>query len=390
MANEININVVLRPFKLFLEKVLPPGLFLRIEKIAVLCVSYCTMNSDSKYRLFGYPLITKIFKRYFYPELLCIFLTTRCNLRCLICRREDFSGEDMKFENIYKLEKQIKHSSYINLTGWGECFLYPRLAEILTYILTVNKKKRIIQITTNGTLLSENIAMLLRGRLNYFEISLNAATIETYNRDMKFGDFEKTIKNIRNFMSYLDEDDIKGVILHFVAHVDNYLEIPEFVRLAKSLNVRRVTIGQYLIGTTEHLGKGLFNIKDDYNRKLEEANKIACELGVNFSARPFFCEIPTSAQKCTDPYRAIFINPDGEVPAPCCFAGKYSMGNVYESSFDDVWFGKKYIMLREKRHLIACQHCTPFIVIDDLRAHFDGHFKQRPDFNSIIKELDNC
>lgn len=389
------VFVVLRPFKLFLKKILPLRNFLWIEKKAVFVVSkmavwmvlYGTVKNSIKYKLFDYPVITNVFKRYFYPDILCIFLTTRCNLRCFICRREDFTGEDMDFENIYKLEKQIKYSYYIDLTGWGECFLYPRFEEILQYIYSINKKKRIIQIISNGTLLSENIGNLLKGRLNYFAISLNAATAETYNRDMKYGDFEKTIANIKSFMSGLDADDRKLIILHFVAHVDNYLEIPEFVRLANGLEIGHVTIGNYLIGTTEHLEKGLFNIKDDYNNKVSEAQKIAHGLGVDFIARQFYSETPTSEQKCTEPYRAIFIHPDGEIPSPCCYAGKYLMGNVFESSFDEVWFGKKYSMLRKKRHLAACQHCTPFVVIDDLHAHFDGHFKQRPDFDSIINGL---
>lgn len=382
----MSIYVVLRPFKLLLFKILPHRIFLLIEKLAVIMVSYFTSN-NIKYKLFRYPVVMYFFRRYFYPELLGIFLTTRCNLRCLICRRENFSGEDMKFEEIHKLEKQIKYASYINLTGWGECFLYPRFEEIIHYIFSVNKKKRIIQITSNGTLLSKSIGNLLKGRLSYFEISLNAATSETYKRDMKYGNFEKTIVNIQDFMSGLDDADRKYVILHFVAYVDNYKEIPEFVRLANNLGIEHITVGHYLIGTTEHLDKGLFNIKDEYNKIISDAHKSALELGIDFSARRFFSETPVSEQTCTDPYRAIFIHPNGEIQSPCCFAGKYSMGNVYESSFNEVWFGGKYSMLRDKRYLPACKQCTPFIVFDDLRAHFDGHFKQRKDFTSIINGL---
>jgi len=85
-----------------------------------------------------------------YPSTLAIFLTTNCNLRCFICRREGFKGQNLEFENIFKLINPIRFAKTIDLTGWGEPFIYPKFVEILDFIYSINPMK-LIQITTNGT-----------------------------------------------------------------------------------------------------------------------------------------------------------------------------------------------------------------------------------------------
>ena len=179
----------------FAKRVLPPSAYSLAKRY---------YESSSPCRLFlslPYGLLPK----YQYPRRLTISLTTRCNLQCFICRREGFKGEHLEFENIYKLEKAIKYARTINLTGWGEPLLYPRFEDVLDYIYSLNRKKNLIQLTTNGTKLSEYVAELLEGRLESLTISLNAATAETYNKQMRYGDFEKTLAAIRRFLSRLEE-----------------------------------------------------------------------------------------------------------------------------------------------------------------------------------------
>ncbi len=315
---------------------------------------------------------------YYYPRLLAIFLTTRCNLRCFICRREGFKGEDLDFGQLEKLSRAIRHARTIDLTGWGECLMYPRFSDVVRYIGALNPRPDILQITTNGTLLSSEVGELLRGHLGKMVISLNAATADTYDRDMKGGRFGKTIGNIRSFLSALDAGERGRVSLYFVAHTANYLEIPEYVRLAASLGLGQVTVGQYLVSTEEHRSFSLLEVKDAYNAVVDESELLARELGVGFSARRFFSEQARErgAWLCGDPVNACFIGVEGDV-GPCCFAGSYRIGNVYEEGFESVWFGPAYRKLRRHRHLDACRRCTPFIPFDDPRAHLTEYLKER-------------
>lgn len=235
-----------------------------------------------------------------YPLFLSIFLTTRCNLRCFVCNRDGHKGKDLEFENIYKLANAIKHAKKVDLTGWGECFLYPRFEEVLNYIYSLNSKEDLIFITTNGTRLSKRIAGLLTGRLNFFLISLNAATPETYNRDMQNGDFEKTLAGIQSFLSGLSEKDHSKLELHFVAHAENFHEIPDFVVLANKLGIPAVSIGNYLISRVERFWYSLLHVKEEYNLMIDRARDLGGKLGVSVAGHKFFTETKKdrSPEKC--------------------------------------------------------------------------------------------
>ena len=334
-----------------------------------------------------------LFLKYKYPSTLSIFLTTRCNLRCFICRREGMKGEDLTFENIYKLEKAIRYAHTIDLTGWGECLLYPRFEDVLRYIYSLNPRGNLIQITTNGTRLSQHISELLRGHMKLVLISLNAATAETYNRDMKHGNFTDTVSAIQSFMSGLEKKDKGKVQLHFVAHTNNIHEIPDFVRLARKLGITKVSFGNYLISIPEHYQYSLIHVKEQYNHMLDEAMNLGAKLGVWVSTRRFFVEKEGDYkhQNCEFPFTDCFVLPNGDV-GPCCYSGNFYMGNAYATDFESVWFGELYRKLRRRRFLAACQRCTPFLTFDDYRAHFTEEFKRSDTFKhlelSMQKESD--
>ncbi|MDH4129873.1 MAG: radical SAM protein, partial [Spirochaetota bacterium] len=189
--------------KKLLKKIMPDFLFRIIYKTA--SWTYDLINSQFKQKrlkMFEKIENQKDEKRKYllYPELVSIFLTTKCNLKCFICRPDGFSGENLKLENLYKLKNAIHYAKIIELTGWGEAFIYKDLEKVLKYIYSVNNKD-IIRITTNGTKLSKKWAELLSGHLYSLNISLNAATKETYESQMIGGNFEKTIANIESFTS---------------------------------------------------------------------------------------------------------------------------------------------------------------------------------------------
>ncbi|MBE0604952.1 MAG: SPASM domain-containing protein [Deltaproteobacteria bacterium] len=315
-----------------------------------------------------------------YPGFLSIALTTRCNLRCFICRRENHVGENLPFENLALLAPAIRHARTIDLTGWGECFVYPRFKDALRYIYSLNPRESLIQITTNGTLLTGEAAVLLGRGLRTLIISLNSANPETYNRDMKFGEFGSTLRHIREFMGALPVEGRGKVQLHFVAHAGNYLEIPDFVLLASELGIRTVTIGQYLVDLREHVPYALLSVREGYNGVVRRARELARNAGVDFHAPRFFEKSAVSpASECLDPVNACYVEVDGQV-GPCCFCGSYRIGNVYKEGFQAVWFGREYRRLRRKRHLPACRVCTPHLPLDDPGAHCTAYFKEREGF----------
>jgi len=278
----------------------------------------------------------------------------------------------MDFENIIKLKNPIKYASMIDLTGWGEAILYPKYADVIKYIFSINKKKKIISQTTNGAI-SDRYGILLKGRIQRLVISLNAATPETYNREMKGGNFSKTISNVKSFLSKLTNEDRKETKLHFVAHTKNYREMPLFVQLAKSLNVSQVSFGQYMSngpGTDKHI---LLNIKRQYNDILGEVDEASKKFRVEVFYRRFGEKLGLSPNNCMFPYEWCFVLPNGDI-APCCYLGDVTMGNIFNNSFESVWFGENIQKLRKSRYLLSCSLCAPFHPFDNPQCHYTARY----------------
>lgn len=322
-----------------------------------------------------------------YPKLLHISLTTSCNLKCFICRSKSFKPEQMEFSNIYKLETPIRRAETIGLTGWGEVFIYPKFKEVIKYIYSLNSRENLINIATNGTLLSEEHAALLSGHLQSLRVSMNGATSRTYARMMRGGDLETTISKVKNFKQALREEDKKKVSLHFVACTRNFREIPALVSIARDLGLSSVSIGHYVVPLAKHARYSLLRVKREYNDTVNEAQVLGEQWGINVWARKFFEEGPTKINNCTAPYNECYILPNGDVDA-CCYAGHVKLGNVYESGFEKVWFGKKYSRLRRVRHLPACKKCSAFIPLDDYHAHFSAACLRTEEFKAIRETIE--
>ncbi len=115
----------------------------------------CARNSYRSFvrGVFGSAALSRIFSRVTYSGELFIFLTTRCNIRCLICRREDHKPIDLDLADLYKLKKLVRHASVIDLIGWGEPFTYRQLDSVLDFIFENSSKPAVLRMITNGTLL---------------------------------------------------------------------------------------------------------------------------------------------------------------------------------------------------------------------------------------------
>jgi len=331
-------------------------------------------------------LFRLIFPKHLYPKTLILSLTTKCNLDCMICERQNFhgAGEDLKFENLYKLKKAIKYAEAIDLTGMGEPYLYPKFNEVLEYVYSINPNDNLIQITTNGTALSADRARALNGRLRRCIISLNSPDPVSYKRYMNY-DFDKTVARIAEFVSALDDGERDKVFLHFVAHSENLDEMPGFVRLAGDLGIKNAGFYHFQIYRKEHIGYTLLNARAEYNAAVDRAETVGRKIGVSVECRRFFSEqpMPADPDNCETPFNETIIGINGGV-AICCYCGSLTLGNAFETSFESVWFGEKYINLRKKRYLDVCQSCVPILPFDDYRTHIHAQLKERDDYSEIV------
>ncbi len=359
-----------------------------------------------------------------HPVKLTVALTDRCNLKCFICTREEFEGasgsigRNMALKDFYEMEDALAEAEVIQLTGFGETFLHPHLEEALDFIYSINPRKNLIYMVSNGTLLSRKWAEKIGPRLNYLASSLNAARPESYKRDMypylfrytretapkaytgkRFADdknirevpcqFERTMGRITEFMSALDGEARRRVGLHYVVHRDNLAEMSDFVHLGKSVDVGRVEFNHFMVNRVEHIEYGIYFQKERYNALLQDAIDLGLELGLTVTGRKFGAE---AVQKfdpnkdCKWPSTEAIVFTPGQT-TPCCNMGAVNMGNALSGDFNKIWNGKAYRKLRRERWMPDCHTCNLFQTFDDWRSHFHALVKQSPRFEELAGKM---
>ena len=315
--------------------------------------------------------------RYTYPAFLSIALSSHCNAACFFCRKSDYKGDTIEFENIFKLESAIHNARAIDLTGWGEPFFYPRFEEVVAFIGRVNTLPHNIQVTTNGSFLSKKWGKMLRGKLHRMVISVNAGTEQTYAMQMQYKNkrftFSKTVASIQEFMQEITATDRGSIILHMVANSENFREIRNLVALADRLGVQTVNVGNYICAQPEHVDKTLWNIKQEYNQELLAAREMGAGRKIGVWGRSFFVaeEEVKGPERCMAPFEECFVEMPGTL-TPCCFMGNVRMGNVYNEGFEAVWFSDIMNALRVKRDLPPCRVCTVFSPFDRKTSHISA------------------
>lgn len=277
-----------------------------------------------------------------FPAHIDFELIDDCNLRCIICPRNDSIKEAtglsslgskmvLSFET-YK--RVIDEGRQYGLTAvdFGQGAEPLILKNISDYVQYARDAGYIdIRLTTNGHYLTEQKGEeLIEAGLRYLAVSLDAIRPETYARirlDHKHRPSRDLALPMGNLERFLAVRRRKGsrfplVRVSFAAMPENETEQEEFFDYWKD-KVDLVDF-QYFVDFT-------------------------------FKERP-------SDFVCNEPFRRIAIWADGTV-APCCsFLGKkLSMGNANTQSIKEVWDGTGFKEFRDNdlamNHPEPCRHC---------------------------------
>lgn len=329
-----------------------------------------------------------------YPTHIQFPTGTRCNLKCRFCtEREGTAGEayeyhDLDYEQFLSIvrlpgwDRALHSISTIALYGWGEPLFNRDYARIFEY-LAEHYPRLGITISTNGVLFdrhwSERFIALPNADIN---VSVNAATRETYRWLMGSDQFERVTENLRTLTGLRREANRRApaVTLSYVATTANIRELPLFVDLAADLGVDSVVVQDIMslsgeaqrlsLACQPQLARQMFAAARDRAKAREmrlsfvsfethaenyfpttvdggnydnsaETGSIAAEKTV---PSPF--HLPTD---CFDPWERFMIRVDGEV-FPCCRFqdhGDCSLGNIFHQSFQEIWNGESYRTLRQ-------------------------------------------
>ena len=163
-----------------------------------------------------------------------------CNLHCQTCRAEKYEPKGQELQRIRNLYKNIDDNlgpelEIISLQGSGEVFFSKSSREWLhNFNPQKYPKLKRVHIHSNGMLWTplmwdriSNITPYIKSA----EISIDAATKETYEKIRRGGKWE-VLQNNLQFISTLGLEDIT---LSFVVQTDNYQEVELFYEMCNQI-----------------------------------------------------------------------------------------------------------------------------------------------------------
>jgi len=177
------------------------------------------------------------------PDEIKMSWDTLCNAACIICR-DDFKKNTLK-EKItqglisFNLRHVFKKLKIFNCSGGGDPFGSKYCRNLLKKISKLNPDLK-FYICSNGVLMSEDMCRKLGiyDRITGVTISLHAAKKETYDKIVRFGNFDKVIQNLKWLSDKKNEGKIGNINMVFVVNNLNYKEIPDFIDLCHKYGVR--------------------------------------------------------------------------------------------------------------------------------------------------------
>ena len=198
-----------------------------------------------------------------------------CNLNCIMCFRY-FAPEDSVFSREL-VEKKIpeflaenpNRELTIKLTGNGDPFARKETKQFLLNFNPNQYPNVSFEILTNGQLLDEDTWKLIaHNKIEEINVSVDAASKETYEKIRKGGNWDKLMKNLRMIGNLRKKGVINYFYINMVVMRSNYREIIKFSELGKSLGCDEVN---YQVISGLHLREE--NFIDYYDRRIVEEIK---------------------------------------------------------------------------------------------------------------------
>ena len=320
--------------------------------------------------------------------------TSGCNLKCQTCIRhtwnEPFGNMSAEiFEKVVRSLKSFPHLQSVMLAGFGEPLFHPEVGRMVFRLKKESKAR--VEITTNGTLLQEDLARaLLEAGLDRLWVSFDG-TSETSFNDIRHGaNFRTVLRNVQRMRELATVMNLSLAIgISFVVIRDNIDDIKNIEELIREVGADKVIISNVLPYTEEMERKMLclLALTCETFASLPGKPQISLpRLDINYLTKePIYhllkgyqnlFMIDKSISAPTRSCRFIkdgttFIRWDGKV-APCMALlhehltylyglerriKPYFLGDLNQQSLEEIWSSREYHDFREKIYQFDFSPC---------------------------------
>lgn len=304
-----------------------------------------------------YFLINRLFRGRITPPLpysISIEPTNHCNLHCPECPtgRNELSRPKGQLDPAFfrRLTDDIcLHTLYLNLSFQGEPLMVRYLPDLVSY---ATSRQMYVSLSTNAHYLDEDMAkQLIKSGLNRIIISMDGMTQASYEQYRIGGSLEKLKTNLTGLIRLKREAKSRHPLieLQFLVFKHNYHEINDIRKFARQTGVDRLRLKTAQIERQEAA------------QELVPDDPRFSRYSVNPKGSALKNSLPNACYRLmTNPV----VSWDGQL-LPCCFDkdATYSMGNLTEKPFREIWKGCSYQLFRNQvftqrsMHSVCC-NCT--------------------------------
>ncbi len=164
-----------------------------------------------------------------------------CNVACITCRNEIIKNDEATLKNLKVIEQRVldacKNAKYFYTSGNGDPFGSSYARGLIKKIVEINPSIKFL-IHTNGVLCTPKICdeLNITDKMESVSFSIHAACKETYDKIVRYGNFDKVVQNLEWISSLKSNGAVRHLTMIFVVHKLNYKDMPDFVRMAEKYN----------------------------------------------------------------------------------------------------------------------------------------------------------
>jgi MoaA/NifB/PqqE/SkfB family radical SAM enzyme len=292
----------------------------------------------------------------FSPRIIDIDSVWYCNISCVMCTHKNIRLEHKElapaeFRHILSAMPKLK---YVNFIGLGEPLANPHFFELVD--IAASRKIKVI-ITTNGTLLNESNFKRIMDNLAQLIVSIDSPHGQSFESIRVGAKFQPLIENLKKIKGLKRKIDL---CIQTALMRQNIKDLPDLIELAHSLGIKLVSL-QQMVSLDQVNDQRLVEPSAEARSYLKQAEKLAKEYKIELISKP----LEPQMRLCREPWYLPFIALNGDIYS-CCFmyrlpepftewyAGtplkvpqeQYKMGNMFRDSFQDIWNGPDFKLLR--------------------------------------------
>lgn len=273
-----------------------------------------------------------------------------CNHRCTFCAK-DYMGYRPRFQDTGILLKQLSaFSSYgirsIMYSGEGEPLLHRDIAQIVKHTKSAGID---VSMSTNGVLLTPEMAEKILPCMSWIKISINAGTADSYAaiHGTNPADFRQVLDNISSAACLIKESGLSCTLgTQLLLLPENVDEIELLAARVKDAGARYLVVKPY----SQHHKSHTQRYADiDYTPYFELLERFEQFNDTNFSVIFRMNTIIKTVRDEREYKQCLalpfwsYIDSDGNVWGCNSYLGdeRFHYGNICEESFRDIWTGER-------------------------------------------------